>query len=154
MSEFYADPAVGGDDSRTTDDDNPTTGLANGGFWTRLVPMFANVVAIANYVRERATIIAQQSQIASNAAVTAVDAANSAVAKATIPDSNPVVQGAADGTKFVRLDTSTLVKPNTTVVLVVPAVGGTLVTAEAVTALVNADTQRQRARRAAAALAY
>lgn len=51
MSSFYADPAVGGDGTTTTDDNNASTGLGNGGFWTRLVPMFTNIVNIANNIK-------------------------------------------------------------------------------------------------------
>jgi hypothetical protein len=51
MSSFFADPAVGGDGSTTTDDNDANTGLGNWGFQTRLVPMFTNIVAIANTVK-------------------------------------------------------------------------------------------------------
>jgi hypothetical protein len=54
MTSFYADPGVGGDGSTTTDDSDATTGLGNGGFWTRLVPMFKNIVAIANNAKASA----------------------------------------------------------------------------------------------------
>jgi hypothetical protein len=46
--------AVGGDGSTVTDDSSATTGLANGGFRTRLVPMFAQIIAIANYLLGKA----------------------------------------------------------------------------------------------------
>lgn len=39
--------SVGGDGSTVSDDDNPTTGLANGGAIVRLIPSYSNVVAIA-----------------------------------------------------------------------------------------------------------
>lgn len=154
MSEFFADPAVGGDNSRTTDDDNPTTGLGNGGFWTRLVPMFRNVVAIAKFVLDKASDVAQQSQVASNAAVTAVNAANSATAKATIMDTNAIVQGAADGSKLLRIDVSTLIPTNRTVTLQAPATNGVIATIAAVDERITAasTSSTQRARRQATAL--
>lgn len=154
MSEFFADPAVDGDNSRTTDDDNPTTGLGNGGFWTRLVPMFRNVVAIANFVREKAVDVAQQSQVASNAAVTAVNAANSATAKATIMDTNAIVQGAVDGSKLLRIDVSTLIPANTTTVLQAPATGGVIATVAVVDQRIAASSESsaQLARQQATAL--
>lgn len=155
MSEFYADPAVGGDGSRTTDDDNPTTGLANGGFWTRLVPMFKNVMQMANYVRERASVIAQQSQTASNAAVTAVAAANTATAKAAFQDTAVVVQNATDPTRQVRISASQ-VPTGSTVVLSVPAVGGTLATTALVDQRIadNMNVQSQRQKRHATGLTF
>lgn len=128
MTDFFADPSVGGDGTHTTDDDNPSTGLANGGFWTRLVPMFKNVVSIANFVRTKADDVAQKSQIASNAAETAVTASNVAVQRATLQDNSPVVQSASDATKFVRIDASTKVPTGTTVVLTSPATPGTIAT--------------------------
>jgi hypothetical protein len=42
--------SIGGDDNTYTDDNNPDTGLAGGGAAVRLIPMFSNVVNIANYV--------------------------------------------------------------------------------------------------------
>jgi hypothetical protein len=42
--------SIGGDDNTYTDDNNPDTGLAGGGAVVRLIPMFSNVVNIANYV--------------------------------------------------------------------------------------------------------
>lgn len=154
MSEFHADPLVGGDDSYTTDDDNPTTGLGNGGFWTRLVPMFRNVVAIANYVRQRASEVAQASQIASGAAQTAVDAANTATAKVAFVDTAPVVQSATDSSKRLRF--ALTIPTNVERVLTVPLANGTIATQEHVTerlALAQ-DTQKQRQKRHATALSF
>src|SRR5258708_6853483 len=41
---------VGGDGSTVSDDSSATTGLANGGFRTRLVPMFTQIIVIANWI--------------------------------------------------------------------------------------------------------
>ena len=50
MAGVFFDPVVGGDGSTITDDDNPTTGLANGGATIRIVPMFAQMVAVCKFV--------------------------------------------------------------------------------------------------------
>lgn len=155
MSEFYADPEVGGDASRTTDDDNPTTGLANGGFWTRLVPMFRNVVAIANYVRTRSANVDQWSQIASNAADTAVAAANTATAKVAFIDTATVVQGATDASKKLRISLERLPN-NLEVVMMAPAGSGVIATEGWVDLRIDAldSTQQQRQKRHATALSF
>lgn len=57
MSQVQFDTAVGGDDSIVTDDDDASTGLANGGFWTRLVPMFTQIIAVSNYVKDLVTTL-------------------------------------------------------------------------------------------------
>jgi hypothetical protein len=46
--------SVNGDGSTVTDDANPNTGLANGGHRERLVPAFAQIVNIAEFVVEKA----------------------------------------------------------------------------------------------------
>ncbi len=51
MSQVDFDEDVGGDGSTVTDDANTTTGLANGGYWTRLVPMFTQIIAVANWIK-------------------------------------------------------------------------------------------------------
>jgi len=50
MSSVTFPTAIGGDGSTVTDDDNATTGLRNGGWRTRFIPCFTNLVNIANYV--------------------------------------------------------------------------------------------------------
>lgn len=50
MSSVTFPVAIGGDGSTVTDDDNPTTGLRNGGWRTRFIPCFTNLVDIADYV--------------------------------------------------------------------------------------------------------
>lgn len=57
VNTFYADPAVGGDGSTTTDDNDPSTGLGNDGFRARLLKMFSNIVAIANVVATKAAAV-------------------------------------------------------------------------------------------------
>lgn len=78
MASFYADPAVGGDGSTTTDDANATTGLDNYGYTERLVPMFTNAVNIATYSAGRATA----------AAASAVSSAASASSALNAPGTN------------------------------------------------------------------
>ena len=55
MASVTFSPSVGGDGSTVTDDDDPSTGLGNGGSLLRLVPAFENVVNVAEKVVEVAT---------------------------------------------------------------------------------------------------
>jgi hypothetical protein len=55
MASVTFDTVVGGDGSTVTDDDSPSTGLGNGGSILRLVPMMAQVVAVAETVVTAAT---------------------------------------------------------------------------------------------------
>lgn len=55
MASVTFDTVVGGDGSTVTDDDDPSTGLGNGGALLRLVPAFANVVNVAETVVTAAT---------------------------------------------------------------------------------------------------
>jgi hypothetical protein len=50
MASVTFDTVVGGDGSTVTDDDDPSTGLGNGGALLRLVPAFAQVVTVAETV--------------------------------------------------------------------------------------------------------
>jgi hypothetical protein len=50
MASVTFSTTVGGDGSTVTDDDSPSTGLGNGGSILRLVPMMAQVVAVASNV--------------------------------------------------------------------------------------------------------
>jgi|GEM_PF-1984003 len=70
---------VGGDGSTVTDDSSATTGLANGGFRTRLLPMFTQIIAIANWILGTASTLSTN---AANAATSATKAGNSATAAA------------------------------------------------------------------------
>lgn len=67
MAEYFSDPAVGGTGATYTDDRDPQTGLADYGYVTRLIPMFASIIAIANWVKARATEIAGYAASALNA---------------------------------------------------------------------------------------
>lgn len=57
MASVTFDTAVGGDGSTVTDNDDPSTGLGNGGALLRLVPAFANVVNVAETVVNAAASI-------------------------------------------------------------------------------------------------
>jgi hypothetical protein len=75
---------VGGDGSTVTDDSSPTTGLANGGFRTRLVPMFTNIINIVNWVMgQMAAAVNAAAASANSASTSAGDAATKAAAAAT-----------------------------------------------------------------------
>ncbi|MEW9586722.1 hypothetical protein [Paraburkholderia sp. DGU8] len=76
---------VGGDGSTVTDDSNATTGLANGGFRVRLLPMFTQIIAIANWILSTA----------SAAGVSATNAFNSASAASTSAGNANTSAGAA-----------------------------------------------------------
>lgn len=76
MSSVYFDPLVGGDGSTVTDDDNASTGLANGGAVIRLVPMFQQVVNVANYVLTKSVQVLSNANTAASSAATATAAAN------------------------------------------------------------------------------
>jgi hypothetical protein len=89
MASVTFDTVVGGDGSTVTDDDDPSTGLGNGGSILRLVPMMEQVVNVANHVVTVAggtgndAIAAAASAAAAlvsenNAAQSAIAAANSA----------------------------------------------------------------------------
>ncbi len=47
MSSVTFPPSVGGDGSTVTDDNNPSTGLGNGGHRTRFIPALSQMVAVA-----------------------------------------------------------------------------------------------------------
>ena len=80
MASVTFDTVVGGDGSTVTDDDNAATGLGNGGSLIRLVPMMAQVVAVANTVVESTQGI-DPAVIAANA-VTATTQAGISTTKA------------------------------------------------------------------------
>lgn len=77
MSSVYFDPAVGGDGSTVTDDNNASTGLGNGGHRTRFVPALAQVVSVSGHV------VAQTGSDVTATAASASAAASSASAAAT-----------------------------------------------------------------------
>jgi hypothetical protein len=76
-------PELGGNGMTVTDDDHPETGLADGGATIRLIPMFAQMIAVCNWVIN--SISTSLSGIASSidaAAASANAAAASAAAAA------------------------------------------------------------------------
>lgn len=87
MASFYADPAIGGDGSTTTDDASPTTGLKKGGHRTRFVPALAQFVAMLSWFVSWAT--ARKAEI--DAAV--ASAVNAPGTKATVTGSISVGTG-------------------------------------------------------------
>lgn len=74
MASVTFSSAVGGDNSVVTDDSNATTGLANYGYTTRLVPAFGQIVAVANYTLGRAVAAAASETAAAASAASAVNA--------------------------------------------------------------------------------
>lgn len=86
MSAFFSDPAVGGNGTTTTDDRDPVTGLDAGGWKTRFVPALAQVVAIGNWVRQRALQMVGYVEAADESAGDAADSAASAFDFSVIAD--------------------------------------------------------------------
>jgi hypothetical protein len=85
MASVTFDTVVGGDGSTVTDDDNATTGLGNGGALIRLVPMMAQVVAVANaVVVDAGTAGTDATAAAASAADALVSANNAANSAATL----------------------------------------------------------------------
>lgn len=82
-NEVYFDPLVGGDGSRITDDDNPNTGLANGGAVIRIVPMFQQVVNVAKWVATQASGILADASAAAASAAAALASQNAAATSVT-----------------------------------------------------------------------
>ncbi|MFL9899062.1 hypothetical protein PQR71_13010 [Paraburkholderia fungorum] len=74
---------VGGDGSTVTDDSSATTGLANGGFRTRLLPMFTNIINIANWILGQTNAASTSASNAANSAATAVNAPGTSATSTT-----------------------------------------------------------------------
>lgn len=85
---------LGGDGSTYTDDADPTTGLDNYGYATRLVPMFSQSVAVAN-------------QVLTNATAAAASASSALFAPGTAANSTTSV-AIATGTKNFTIETGKL----------------------------------------------
>lgn len=83
MSSVIFDAAVGGNGSTVTDDANPTTGLASGGFRTRLVPMFAQIIAVANWVKTKASEAAASALSSYESATIALNAPGTSATSTT-----------------------------------------------------------------------
>ena len=89
MASVTFPPALGGDGSTVTDDDNPTTGLANGGHRTRFVPSLAQMVAVAGGGVSQATAqVAAATAQANASAASASAAAASAASAVNSPGTN------------------------------------------------------------------
>lgn len=72
-------PNLGGDNSTYTDDDSPTTGLANGGAVIRLIPMFSKMISVMQWViNSISTSLSSISESINTATAQANAAANSA----------------------------------------------------------------------------
>lgn len=78
MASVNFDNTVGGDGSTVTDDSSPVTGLAEGGHTTRFVPALAQVVAVAQWVKNRALDVLAWKNTAADAAASANNAAGNA----------------------------------------------------------------------------
>lgn len=74
MASVTFSASVGGDGSTVTDDSNETTGLANYGYTTRLVPAFSNIVNVASYTGAQATAAAASASAAAGSANSALNA--------------------------------------------------------------------------------
>lgn len=66
MASVTFPPSVGGDGSTVTDDNNPITGLGNGGHRTRFVPTLSQTVAVAANTVTKATEASASASSASN----------------------------------------------------------------------------------------
>lgn len=78
----YFDPAVGGDGSTVTDDNNASTGLGKGGHRVRFVPAMGQVVAVAQFVVDQAEDASDSAAAAQASAQDASDSADAAAASA------------------------------------------------------------------------
>ena len=83
MASVTFSATVGGDGSTVTDDDSPSTGLGNGGSILRLVPMMAQVVAVASNVVSVAGGTTQDVIDAAASAAAALASQNAAAASVT-----------------------------------------------------------------------
>lgn len=137
MAQVTFDPVVGGDGSTVSDDSSLTTGLANGGFRTRLVPAFGQIVAIAVFVKNKALETLGYRNAAEGFAGAANDARVAAEAAAAVAgsaaafvDTNPIVKGSADPTRQMRVEVDGNVQAGTTRVVNAPPDDGTMATQE------------------------
>lgn len=77
-------PAYGGDGKDYTDDSDPGTGMGNGGFRTRLLPLLANVIAACNWLATQvAAAVGSAADSAESAAASAATALNAPGTSAT-----------------------------------------------------------------------
>ena len=96
---------VGGDGSTVTDDSNATTGLGNGGFRTRLLPMFTNMINIAN---ANLTALSTQTAAATTQAGNAAASATAAAASATAAANSAATAVSAPGTNATSTTSLTI----------------------------------------------
>lgn len=87
MTQVYFDPAVGGSGLTVSDDNDPSTGLGNGGHRLRFVPALNQMVAVGNFINGRAVDSSNEADASAASAEQArlhkVDAANSAALAGT-----------------------------------------------------------------------
>ena len=114
MSSVTFPTAIGGDGSTVSDDDNATTGLRNGGWRTRFIPCFTNLVNIANYM---VSYTAQTSTFATPPPMGSTTPNTGAFTRVTVTGSTAPVNGlylpatnalgfATNSTERVRIDSS------------------------------------------------
>jgi hypothetical protein len=75
--------AYGGDGNDYTDDSNASTGLGNGGFRTRLLPLLSNVIAACNWIVAQVTSATQSANAAAASAATALNAPGTSATSTT-----------------------------------------------------------------------
>ena len=114
MSSVTFPTAIGGDGSTVTDDDNATTGLRNGGWRTRFIPCFTNLVNIADYI---VSYTAQTSTFAEPPPMGSTTPNTGAFTRVTVTGSTAPANGlylpatnalgfATNSTERVRIDSS------------------------------------------------
>lgn len=109
MAGVTFDPTVGGDGSTVTDDANATTGLANGGHRTRLVPAFSQFVAIAVWVKNRALdVLGYQNAAASSAANAAASEAVAIAAASAAANYAAALSGTSATSLLIELGSKSL----------------------------------------------
>jgi hypothetical protein len=82
MASVTMPSALGGSGATYTDDSDPSTGLANGGHRTRLVPMLADAVAMAESAADSA-VLAQRRNVLINSSFEVWNEATAATSSAT-----------------------------------------------------------------------
>lgn len=112
MTSFFSDPAVGGDGSTTTDDANAATGLDNGGFRTRLLPMFTQIISVANWIKTNGSgYVASAAQSVVDAAMQvglATDQAVAAAASAATAANSPNTQATSTTSDTIALGATSI----------------------------------------------
>lgn len=114
MSSVTFPTAIGGDGSTVSDDDNASTGLRNGGWRTRFIPCFTNLVNIADYM---VSYTAQTSTFAEPPPLGSTTPNTGAFTRVTVTGSTAPVNGlylpatnalgfATNSSERVRIDSS------------------------------------------------